>query len=445
MRHSAPAVLIAICAMACQHGQPRTAVMPDALTVQSRTMLLNMSSAKFAEVVAQFDATMATALPQESLASTWRTLVEQAGPFVRIHQTRTEVAHEYRIVVLTAAFERASLDVRIAFDSSGHVAGLNFVPARAQVAAGPPPYADPSQFTERSVTVSDKWQLPGTVTLPKRSGQVPGIVLVHGSGPQDEDESAGGVAPFRDLAWGLASRGIAVLRYEKRTRAHPAAVLNSMDSLTVWDETIDDAVDAESLLKHLPEVDSSRVFVLGHSLGGMLAPRIAMRGQHVAGLVIMAAPARPLEDVILEQVTRAARMDSTAALQASLADLQLQVTRVKDSHLSSATPRTDLPLGLPATYWLDLRGYSPPEAARDTRLPLLILEAGGDTQVSAVDRNIWGAALRDEPGVRFRLYPDLDHLFVGGKSSASGQIHIPQRVIDDIATWVQSMSRPASS
>jgi uncharacterized protein len=420
----------------------------DALMALARAMLLDMSAGQFAGVVAYFDSTMAVALPQEALASAWHQVVAQAGPFLRIDETRTEVAQQHTVVVLTAAFERARLDVQVAFDSSSRVAGLSFVPARSHVAATAPPYADISRFIERPVTVAGKWQLPGTLTLPKRSGVVPAIVLVHGSGPQDRDESIGAAAPFRDLAWGLASRGIAVLRYEKRTRADPAAVLNGIDTLTVWDETIHDAIDAVTLLRQQPEADSDRVFLLGHSLGGMLAPRIAMGVPHLAGMVVMAAPARPLEDLIFEQVMRAAASDSTATSQTRLAELRAQVARVKDLDLSSPTPRSELPLGLPATYWLDLRGYSPAQATRVERLPKLILQGGGDTQVTTADFDIWRAALRDDPDARFVLYPGLSHLFIDGELPAAGAssrpVHVSERVIEDISLWVESASRPTS-
>src|SRR5437868_1155092 len=72
-------------------------------------------------------------------------------------------------------------------------------------------------FDEREVTVGKgEWELPGTLGLPKGSGPFPAVVLVQGSGPQDRDETMGVNKPFQDIAWGLASNGIAVLRYDKR-------------------------------------------------------------------------------------------------------------------------------------------------------------------------------------------------------------------------------------
>ncbi len=146
--------------------------------------------------------------------------------------------------------------------------------------------------------------LPGTLTIPKDNGPFPAIVLVHGSGPNDRDETIGPNKPFRDLAWGLASRGIAVLRYEKRTKVYGLKLSQDKKlaaSLTVNEETIDDAISAVGLLRTIDKIDSQKIFVLGHSLGGMMIPRIASRNPRVAGFIIMAGTTGKIEEAILEQ------------------------------------------------------------------------------------------------------------------------------------------------
>src|SRR5262249_23144105 len=134
-------------------------------------------------------------------------------------------------------------------------------------------------------------------------GPFPAVVLVHGSGPNDRDETILGNKPFRDLAGGLASQGIAVLRYEKRTRAHAAKL--AVKTPTLDEEVTDDAVAAGKLLRRTKDVDPKRVFVLGHSLGATMAPRIGERDPDIAGLIVLAGATRPLEDLILEQVSYA--------------------------------------------------------------------------------------------------------------------------------------------
>ena len=149
-------------------------------------------------------------------------------------------------------FEAAAVEMKVVFDAASRIAGFFVVPAQAHHAWTCPAYADTLRFTEREVTVgAPGWPLPGTLTVPAGPGPHPAVLLVHGSGPNDRDETVGHNRPFRDLAWGLASRGVAVLRYEKRTRAHAARVAEMLDSLTVREETVDDAVAALASLLSL--------------------------------------------------------------------------------------------------------------------------------------------------------------------------------------------------
>src|SRR5207247_5389612 len=168
----------------------------------------------------------------------------------------------------------------------------------------PPSYAQFDRFHEHEVQIGHgTWVLPGTVSLPQGDGPFAAVLLVHGSGPQDRDETLPPNKPFRDLAWGLASQGIAVLRYEKRTKVYAASMRSEIDTLIVKEEVLDDALEAVALLRARPEIDAQPIFVLGHSLGGYLAPAIASADPQIRGLIILAGLERPFEDVILDQLT----------------------------------------------------------------------------------------------------------------------------------------------
>jgi hypothetical protein len=267
--------------------------------------------------------------------------------------------------------------------------------------------------------------------MPKGEGPFPALLLVHGSGPQDRDENIGPNAPFRDLARGLASKGIAVLRYDKRTRVLPRPVP------TAKEECVDDALAALAALRQVHGVDPKRVFALGHSLGGYLMPRIAKGDSETAAFILLAAPARPLEDLILEQMPRALRDDPEK--NAKLADLRKETALVKSKNLSAKTPSNKLPLGIPASYWLDLRNYKPVEDAAKTPRPFLILQGDKDCQVSLVDFELWRKGLKKRTDVEFKLCHGLNHLFIPGEGEPSDYAkagNVAQEAIDAIASWM---------
>ena len=134
------------------------------------------------------------------------------------------------------------MDVKVVFTAEGRIGGLLFVPTRkAEPSYEAPAYVNRKAFRDIDVIVGKApWPLPGTLSLPTGTHAWPVVILVHGSGPEDRDETIGPNRPFRDLAWGLASRGIAVLRYDKRTKVHPYRVSETCRKFPVKDETLDD-------------------------------------------------------------------------------------------------------------------------------------------------------------------------------------------------------------
>jgi len=404
----------------------------------------------FAGAVKTFDATMAGVMPEPKLRGVWKALAAQVGPFRTQLGVSLASARKHRIAVVACQFEKAAIDVKVVFDQAGKVTGLFFAPNTSHTKYRPPKYADPATFQERDVQVGGgEWVLGGTLALPKRGGPFAGVVLVHGSGPNDRDETLFSNKPFKDLAWGLAARGIAVLRYDKRTKVHGEKMVASAQPLTVRQETVDDSLAAVALLRKTPEIDPKRVFVLGHSLGAMLAPRIARRDAKIAGLILLAAPARPLEDLMLAQVDYLARLDGkvSAAEQQQIDKVKAAVARIKDPKLSPDSPRKGLLTGSPA-YWLDLRDYRPAEAARTLPQPMLILQGGRDYQVTRKDFREWREQLAQRKNVQFKIYPDLNHLFVAGKGRSEPAEYLPpgnvaKVVIEDIARWVGAQAAPA--
>ena len=416
-------------------------------SVEARTFVEQLVARDYEKAVRSFDVKMTDAMSANQLRDAWNSLPARVGAFQEIVGINLVRKGKYDIALVTCQFEKGQLDVKVVYDPEGRISGLWFSPT-VPPESPPPPYADPESFTEEEVTVgSGWWALPGTLTAPKGEGPFPAVVLVHGSGPNDRDETIGPNKPFRDLAWGLATRGIAVLRYEKRTKHHQLKMLLLANSLTVKEETVDDALAAVCTLRAAKNIDAKRIFVLGHSLGGMLIPRIARGDESLAGFIVFAGTSRPFEDVLLEQIDYVLSLEEgpTEQDRETLEKLRASVARVKSPDLSKDTPASELPLGIPASYWLDLRGYEPAKEAAELTRPLLILQAGRDYQVTMDDYQIWEQALSGKQNVQFRLSPKCNHLFIEGEGQCTPSEyeipgHVAKPVVDAIAQWIQQQN-----
>jgi dienelactone hydrolase len=423
----------------------------DALTVKAREFLFALEKGDYQSATRDFDATMLKVFGPDKIEAMWaKQLPAQVGAFKQQGPARREQLQGYEIVLITCSFEKALLDARVVFDKEGKIAGLNFVPPAPPAKYEPPAYADPAKFEETEVTVgSGEWALPGTLTMPKGPGPFPGLVLVHGSGPNDRDETLGPNKPFKDLAWGLATRGIAVLRYEKRNKVYQEKILADPKleaTMTVKDETIDDALLAAALLKKTKGIDPKRVFILGHSLGGFLMPRIALAAEplKIAGFISMAGLTRPLDDTVVRQMTYLYGLAGNTLSdddRKRLEDIKAQVAKIKALTDADKGSTTKL-LGAMPAYWLDLRGYDPPETAKSVKAPMLFLQGGRDYQVQTADLENWKKALGSRPDVEFHLYPKLNHLFYEGEGVLVPLEYMQKHgsvapyVVDDIANWI---------
>jgi dienelactone hydrolase len=418
----------------------------EARLARARALVSALAKEDFAAAGKDFDAAVKKALPEDKLRAFWKDLLDKVGPLKSHGKTRTESAGRYEVVYVSAEFAKATVDFKVVFDKTGRIAGFFLTrPGKAHTFEAPP-YAKPSSFREVAVTIGagGPWPLPGTLTLPKGEGPFPGVVLVQGSGPHDRDETLGPNKPLRDLAWGLATQGIAVLRYEKRTLEHTAKTLAALDKLTIKEEVIDDAVAAAALLRKQKGVDGKKVFVLGHSLGAHVAPAIGARDHGLAGLILLAGNSRPLEDLVLEQYAYLFSLKGKLSDEdkKELERIKKAVAKVKDPRLSPDTPAKELPLGLSAAYWRALRAYDPVKTARGLEMPLLVLQGERDYQVTPADLAGWKKGLAGREKVTFKSYPALNHLFMEGKGKSRPEEydragHVAKEVVDDVAAWIK--------
>lgn len=413
-------------------------------TTRSSELLDALRKGDFAAATRHFDAPMKVAVDAQKLGGIWQHgLPVQFGAFDHAGAPAPGSRGNDAMVDTPLHFAHGDLVMRVVCHTEGDVAGLRFLPAPASassLALGP---------GERLLEVpTPLGPLRAILALPAGPGPFPVVVLVAGSGPHDGDETVGPNKPFRDIAQGLVRAGIASLRYDKRTLTY-AAPLAGRSDLTIDDEVTDDALAAIRLARVQTGIDPHHVFVLGHSLGAYMAPRIGQRDPSLAGLIMLAAPARSLLDVQAQQVLEVGKRQGLSDEQIAQRLHAIAEEKRWLAQADSGKPPAGSFGGVPQGYRLSLRDYDVVAVARTSSMPMLLLQGGSDFQVSPEqDFARWQTALGGQKQVSFRRYDGLSHLFMPAGSSgtpADYQVpaHVDAKVVQDIVHWVAT--RPARS
>lgn len=306
----------------------------------------------------------------------------------------------------------------------------------------PPSYADPGRFTEQELDLTaDAVTVAGTLTLPAgESRPAAGVVLLSGGGPQDRDETSGPNKPLKDLAWGLATRGIAVLRFDKLSFVRPEAMLEP--GFTMTREYVPHAVEAVGRLRE----HAGLVFVAGHSMGGKIAPQVATVEPSVAGVAVLAGDTQPMHHALVRVGRYLARVAPEVINDEQVAAFARQAEAVDRPDLSAATPVADLPFGVGGEFWLDQRRYDPAATAAALDRPILIVQGGRDYQVTvADDLPGWQGALAHRDDVIVRVLERDNHQFIPGTGASTPADYLqPGHVDPDLITllgdWISAVA-----
>lgn len=304
-------------------------------------------------------------------------------------------------------------------------------------------------MTEEKIVIGKGTEFPlnGILTLPENIEKpVPAAVFVHGSGSSNMDEKVMKLTPFKDLAEGLGKLGIASVRYDKRSFIHGRKMLKKGD-LTVREEVIEDAVLASELLKKDPRIDSENVFIIGHSMGAMLAPRIDAEGGNFKGFVLLAGTLDSLEGVLFRQLDE--MKNGKSKIMSWVASAQEKKFKKSFENLyelsDEEAKRIPYAGGVSLYYFKEMGEHLAAEYLEKTEKPVLVMQGTKDLQVSTEkDFGGYKRAFGEKDNFSFRLYEGLNHCFVPAlyddiskaTKEFSKERHIGENVISDIAGWI---------
>jgi len=381
------------------------------------------------------DSAMTKAVNPEKYASIFNDVINTYGDFVNFNGSSIESKGDYTIFTTGVIFKAGSINANVVFDKKGNISGLNFSVYTFDETILP------NGIKETDITFgSSEWILNGKITKPESEGVYPIVMLVHGSGPNDMNETVGMNQPFKDIAYYLAQNGIAVLRYDKRTYTYQSK-LTDLTNFTVYEETINDASEAVKYVSGLDYVDKNKIFVLGHSLGGYLIPRIAELTPEADGYIIASGIFTSLGDIIPYQIEYLSNLDGniTEEEQAQIEDYTIQSSKSLNPNLIG---ENEMVLGANKAYWDDLANYNPTELAKEIIKPVYVFQGDRDYQVPVSQYNIIYEALNSKSNFTFKLYPGLNHLLIYGTEKSTPQEYyikgeVSHDLLDDLIDFIK--------
>lgn len=397
---------------------------------------------------ARMDETAQAQITPEVLLLLKAQLTQAYGHLESVGATDASVSGEVTVYRLPVYLARQSLQMQLAVQGE-RIIGLAFVPLQAAVTPAPVEAASGLKEIEIIVGEGTAYPLPGILTLPETGEKVPLVVLVHGSGPNDRNETAGATRLFYDLAQTLAEQGIASIRYDKRTYAHGATFTQEqIANLTVREETIEDAIMAARLAATFEEIDAERIYLVGHSLGAMLAPRIAAEAENLfAGMILLAGSPRTLLEIMIDQ--NQAIVDNLSG------DIKEKQQLLLDAYVADArrvlalegeVVKKETIFGQPAYYFWEMNQYDTAQLLAKSKLPALIINGGRDFQIEDTNGYLaWQAVAAELEHVEIIYKPDLNHMlmvYTGDPAlqGTSGEYQTPAQLDADtgaeIAQWI---------
>ena len=353
-----------------------------------------------------------------SLSEVVSQIESHVGPYKGV----IEVNNESNIYYFYSEFENQKLDITLTFNTENKIIGFFFVPHKE---------FKKENFIGKELNIkSGNLELNGTLLTPENDSLKKLVIFIHGSGPNDRDETIFENKPFKDVSESLYKRGIASYRFDKKVFSNPESF---NDNSTIDEEITNDILDIINYFKNDNQFSNYEIIILGHSLGAYLTPRIINKSNKVSKAIMLAGNARSLDKLIIEQYNYLYELNPTEDLKNELGKLKNQIFLLHSKRFNLNTSKENLPLNLSANYWQSILDYNPLKEGKKIKIPMLILHGERDYQVTMKDFELWKKSLDNNKKATFISYPKLNHLFITGDKKSEPKEYMIKGTVDEMA------------
>lgn len=380
---------------------------------------------------------------EKELKDLWEQSGVGLGKLRSFGEASAEEMGDRKLVTIPATFENGSVQMAILVDTDETVVWIKYQSLTVRGGGTSEATGEKADLDMRDVSFGkEPWVVKGKLALPKGKKSVPAVILVHGTGPRDADQTTGAYKPFENLAQGLASQGIAVLRFPNRTFAYKNK-LSKAKTLSVGEEAIEDVVEALKFLRKQKGINKSKIYLLGIGFGAIAATEIAKEDKELAGVILLASSPRNFADYLETQLTYLASLPGKLGEnnKKALDESRDLLAKLRDG----SAPDDAMLLGQPISRWKEMNELATRTAKTLAELDcrVFIAGAGRDYQVTRADYDEYKNVLKDRPNVKFKWYKALNHYFVRGEGkSTPGEYEQPATidpvVIEQLGKWVKA-------
>lgn len=411
----------------------------DELKVLSEELTTQVLDGDCSGVNSYFEDNIKATYTAKFLEDAFTKAVAPLGNFISIESSQTQETDDTIFVTVVLRYEKNGLQLLYGYNQNIQLTSFQYTYVKLDEDNS---NVESDLFKEVEIKVgTGDYLMDGIMTLPNGVEKPPVVILIQGSGQSDMDETVGACSnkPFRDIAHGLAEKGIASIRYNKRYYQYKD---NISEAITINNEYLEDVGAAIELAMKSDVLDTTKIYVVGHSEGGMLCPKIATDHPELAGIIVLAGSPRHLEDIIYDQNVFFLEKNETLSdseIEQYLETVKANVEQVKN--LSDENLASPL-LGATGYYWKSLNSIDTPDLVKKLTLPMLFLQGSEDFQVYVdVDFAEWKALLDGHDNAEFIEYEGLNHLFmpttgVVDVSDYDFKNNVDPQVICDMADWI---------